>query len=198
LDAKKGIVDKLQYACTGPWRVTAILTGASYELEDSDSKRKEKKHASNLYPYPVEPIPLQPVDGSDTRYGQLYKPISAHPFKEVGIKGFTPIQPYKATSNLAITSWCAAFHWPSLSELNEEFALFPWANDDEFHQYIHGDSITNLPVLATGPPPTDPTHSIPKTPAIHLLTAAIINSVDRLSPTVLGLRHLVNGDISAT
>ena len=37
-DAKQGIVDKLQYAFTGPWRVTAILTGASYELEHCDSK----------------------------------------------------------------------------------------------------------------------------------------------------------------
>jgi hypothetical protein len=35
-------------------------------------------------------------------------------------------------------------------------------------------------VLVTGPPPAGPTHSIPTTPAIHLLTAAIINSVDRL------------------
>ncbi len=35
-------------------------------------------------------------------------------------------------------------------------------------------------MLATGPPPAGPTHSIPKIPAIHLLTAAIINSVDRL------------------
>ena len=58
--------------------------------------------------------------------------------------------------------------------------LFSWANDDKFQQYIHGDSITKLPVLAAGPPPAGPTHSIPKTPSIHLLTAAIINSVDRL------------------
>jgi hypothetical protein len=89
-DAKRGIVDKLQYAFTGPWRVSAILTGASYELEHCDSKRKEKKHTSDLSPYPVELIPFQPVDGADTRYGQLFKPISAHPFKEAGIKGFTP------------------------------------------------------------------------------------------------------------
>ncbi len=134
MDAKRGVVDKLQYAFTGPWRVTAILTGAYYELEHCDHKRKEKKHASDLSPYPVELIPFQPDDGANTRYGQLYKPISAHPFKEAGIKGFTPIQPYKATSNLAITTWCAAFHWPSLSERNEEFAPFPWANDDEFQQ----------------------------------------------------------------
>jgi len=124
-DAKKGIVDKLQYAFTGPWRVTAILTGASYELAHCDSKQTGKNNASDLSPYLVELIPFQPVDGADTRYGQLYKPISAHPFKEAGIKGFTPTQPYKVTSNLAITTRCAAFHWPSLSKLNDKFAPFP-------------------------------------------------------------------------
>ena len=98
------------------------------------ASKKRKKHASDFSPYPVELIPFQPVDWADTLYGQLYKPISAHPFKEAGIKEFAPIQPYKVTSNLAITTWCAAFHWPSLSELNDEFALFPWANDDEFQQ----------------------------------------------------------------
>ena len=64
------------------------------------TSKKRKKHASDLSPYPEELIPFQPVDGADTRYGQLYKPISAHPFKEAGIKGFAPIQPYKAASNL--------------------------------------------------------------------------------------------------
>jgi hypothetical protein len=103
-DAKRGIVDKLQYAFKGPWRVSAILTGASYELEHCDSKQKEKKHASDLSPaYLVELIPFRPIDGADTRYGQLFKHISAHPFKEAGIKGFTPTQPYKIASNLAIT-----------------------------------------------------------------------------------------------
>ena len=128
--------------------------------------------------YPAKLIPFQPVDVADTRYGQLYKPISAHKFKEAGIKGFAPIQPLKIATDLAITNRCAAFHWPSLSELNDKFAPFPWANDNEFQKYIHGDSITKLPVLAMGPPPAAPAHSIPRLPAIHLLTAAIINSDD--------------------
>ena len=98
---------------------------ASYELEHGDTKQKEKKHASDLSPCPVELIPFQTVNGADTLYGQLYNPISANPFKEAGIKGFAPIQPYKVSSNLAITTWCAAFHWPSLSELNDEFVPFP-------------------------------------------------------------------------
>jgi hypothetical protein len=39
------------------------------------------------------------VDGADTRYGQFYKPIGAHPFKEAGIKGFTPPSPFKVPAN---------------------------------------------------------------------------------------------------
>jgi hypothetical protein len=92
-------------------------------------KQKEKKHASDLSPYPVELIPFQPVNGANTRYEQLYKPISANPFKEAGLKGFDPIQPYKVSANFSITNQCAAFYWLSLSELNDEFAPFPWAND---------------------------------------------------------------------
>ena len=69
-DAAKGRVDKLTYAFTGPWRITALLKGASYELEHcSTPNRKEKKHASDLSPYLLELIPFQPLDGSDTRYG---------------------------------------------------------------------------------------------------------------------------------
>jgi hypothetical protein len=90
-DSSHGQVDKLQYAFTGPWRISAILKGTSYEIVHCDNAtQKEKKHASGLSPYPAKLIPFQPVDGADTRYGQLYKPIAAHPFKDAGIKGFFP------------------------------------------------------------------------------------------------------------
>ena len=105
----------------------------------------------------------------------------ARPFKEAGIKGFTPIQPFKVAKDiLAQTNQCAAFHWPSLSELNDDIAPFPWADDSEYECYMSGDSISKLLVLTTGPPPAAPNHSIPSVPAIHLLTAAIIKSTDRL------------------
>jgi hypothetical protein len=81
------VVDKLQFAFTGPWCITALLKGASYELKHCQKPgQKEKKHASDLSPYPPKLIPFQPVEGADARYGQLYKPITAHPFKEAGIK----------------------------------------------------------------------------------------------------------------
>ena len=64
----KGRVNKLQYAYTGPWRITAILKGASYELEHCSMPTcKGKKLASDLSPYPLELIPFQPVEGSNTR-----------------------------------------------------------------------------------------------------------------------------------
>jgi hypothetical protein len=109
------------------------------------------------------------VDGADTRYGQLYKPISAHPFKEAIIKGFSPIQPFKVSQQaLAQTDQCAAFHWPSLSELNDKIAPFAWDNDTEYERYMSGDSITKLPIFTTGPPPATPNHPIPTIPAIQL------------------------------
>jgi hypothetical protein len=94
-DAACGHVGKLEYAFTGPWRVIASLHGSSYLLEHCHNVAcKENKHATNLAPYPPEMIPFEPVDGADTRYGQLYKPIGEHPFKEAGIKGFTPPSPF--------------------------------------------------------------------------------------------------------
>ncbi len=181
-DTHKGCVDKLQYAFTVSWRVTSVLSGASHELEHcKNAGCKEKKHAADLSPYPPEFIPFQPVDGTDTRYGQLYKPITTHPFKEAGLKGFTPRQPFQVgTSNLAKIRTGSDFYWPSLSELNGKITPFPWSTDNEFRCYLANDSFTTLPVMATGPPPGAPDHTISKIPAIHLLTVAIICSIDHL------------------
>jgi hypothetical protein len=134
----------------------------------------------DLSPYPTELIPFQPVDGADTWYGQLFKPIAANPFKAAGIKGFFPIQPFQVLLNLAQTDQCVAFHWPSLSEFNDEIAPFLWSSNDKYWCYLEGDSVTKLPVLTTGPSPAAPHHSVPTVPEIHLLMAAIIKSTDRL------------------
>jgi hypothetical protein len=53
--------------------------------------QKEKKHASDLLLYPMKLISFEPVDGPGTSYGQLNKPIPAHPHKEASIKGFALI-----------------------------------------------------------------------------------------------------------
>ena len=63
----------------------AILDGASYELEHAKlPNKKDKKHASNLSPYPVKLIAFEPLDGPDNHFRQLYKPISAKTLNEDG------------------------------------------------------------------------------------------------------------------
>ena len=65
LDASRELVGKLEYKFTGPWRIVASLHGGSYSLEHClHPKRNEKKHASDLTPYPLELIPFEPVDGA--------------------------------------------------------------------------------------------------------------------------------------
>jgi hypothetical protein len=66
LDTSKESVDKLSYPFTGPWRITASLKGASYDLEHCLIPNwKMKKHALDLSPYPLELVPFKPVNGPD-------------------------------------------------------------------------------------------------------------------------------------
>ncbi len=125
-DAARGRVGKLEYAFTGPWRVIVFLHGGSYSLEHChNSNRKEKKHAADLAPYPAELIPFKPLDGADTHYGQLYKPIGANPFKEAGIKGFIPPSPFQISANFIDVGDFADFHWPTLAKLIDDMEPFP-------------------------------------------------------------------------
>jgi hypothetical protein len=75
--------------------------GTSYELEFATyPKRRDKKHASYLLPYPPELIPFELVNGPDNRYSQLYKPIGKMPYKEASIEGFTPPLPFAIPAHL--------------------------------------------------------------------------------------------------
>jgi hypothetical protein len=180
-DPAKGRVDKLTYAFTGPWYITAILKGTSYELEHcSNPHQKEKKHASDLSPYPLELILLQPLDGSDTWYGQLHKPIMARPFKEAGINGFNPIKPFKISANFLTTDQVLDFDWPSLLELNDDLFPFPWLSEEKRRHYLLGNSISTLPVMYTGLPPSALIYSTPTIPPLSILTRSIIQSSNKL------------------
>jgi hypothetical protein len=119
-DASCGQVDKLSYPFTKPWQITAKLDGASYELEHCSTKSKEKKHASDLSPYPVELIPFQPLDGADNQFGQLYQQFKEHPYKEAGIKGFAPPTPFVIPMQFLQSHTDLSFRWPTLAELNDE------------------------------------------------------------------------------
>jgi hypothetical protein len=117
---------------TGPWCVIQALPDASYKLKFAlNTKQKDKKHASDLCPYPAKLIPFEPLDGADNHYSQLYKLIGPSPYKEAGIKGFTPPQPLRAAAHFATMGNFHDFHFPTLSELNNEFNPFPWKDDSE-------------------------------------------------------------------
>jgi hypothetical protein len=85
--------------------------------------------------------------------------------------------PFKATSQFLTTD---QFHWPSLSELNNNLFPFHWSSEEEHKQYFDGNLVSSLPVLHVGPPPSAPTYDTPRIPSISSLTTAIIRSVDKL------------------
>ena len=62
----KGIVDKVQYAYTGPWEITKKLHGASYEVRHTASGQIDKKHAMHITPMPQELVSFAPLDDVDT------------------------------------------------------------------------------------------------------------------------------------
>jgi hypothetical protein len=154
-DATRGQVDKLTYPFTGPWQVIAKLHDALYKLKHHLTKSKEKKHTSDLSPYPVELIPFQPLDGANNQYGQLYQKFKGHPYREVDIKWFTPPTPFAIPIQFLQTNADLSFQWPTLTKLNDE--LYP-----------------------DGPPPPTPTCLIPSTPLTNTLAQCIINSTNRL------------------
>jgi hypothetical protein len=178
-DASRGVVNKLTYPFTGPWRIIAKLKGASYDIEHCTSKTKDKHHASDLSPYPVELIPFQPVDGADNQFGQLYRKIKEHPYKEAGIKGSTPPTPFVAPSTFITTSDALRFTWPTLAELNEDILESDDSIDDD-DLLDTGDSLLTIPGLYTGPPPSAPACSVPSVPSANSLAQRIITSADKL------------------
>jgi hypothetical protein len=176
-DSKRGKVDKLMHPYTGLWRIVASLSDASYELEFvGDSKRREKKHASDLSPYQPELIPFQPVDGPDNRYGQLYKPIGASPYKEAGIKGFEPSEPFVVASHFARCGDFRDFHFPTLSELNDK----TWLEETEQRGILPDDAALEHSLLYTGPPPSPAAVTAPLIPPVSLLVRGIIDSANKL------------------
>ena len=135
-----------------------------------------------LTPYPSELIPFEPVDGADTRYGQLYRPIGANPFKEAGLKGFEPPAPFRVSQHFLDVGDFKDFRWPTLSELNDELDPYPWWNEDERRRVLSDNPPISPPVMYHGPPPSPPAipTSKPTPPTIVELAPKIIASADKL------------------
>jgi hypothetical protein len=70
-------------------------------------------------------VPTAAMDSSTSRLGYTSS-------RKQVLKGFAPLKPFKVAANLATIGHCTEFHWPSLSELNDEIAPFQWHDDAEF------------------------------------------------------------------
>jgi hypothetical protein len=128
----------------------------------------------------MELIPFQPLDGPDTWYGQIDKPITAHPFKEAGINWFQPTLPYKVSAQFLTTDQYSDFHWPSLLELHDDLLPFPWSSEEECCHYLADNTIKTLQAMYTAPPLSSPKYSTPTIPSLIILTWSIIQSSDKL------------------
>jgi hypothetical protein len=181
-DSKRGRVDKLMHPYTGPWRIVKSLPGASYQLEfATNTKRCNKKHASNLLPYPLKLIPFAPLDNPDNRYSQLHKPFGTMPYKEAGIIGFRPPQPFAIALHFARRGDFKDFHWPTLAKLNDELDHdFAWRDDAEQDCYFSQDVVEEEIVMYHGPPPSPAIVHQPAVPSISTLVKAILDSTERL------------------
>lgn len=178
-DASKERVGKLMYAMTGPWRIIEQLDGSSYRIEFCATPgRMDKKRAADLFPYPLELVPFEPVDGCDNQFSQIWRPIGKLPFAEAGLKGFLPSKPFKAPASFADVPLDGDFYWPSLAELNDEIQPFPWLPGEQ-DRLLNSPELDAEPIMYTGPPPEPPSVS-PSLPVIDTLAASILRSTDRL------------------
>jgi hypothetical protein len=178
--AIRGHVNMLSYPFTGPWHIIANLPGTSYDIKHCSTKKREKRHAPDLSPYPAELLPLHPLNGADNQYSQINKTILDNPYIQAGIKGFTPPTPCWVPSNFLSANTGLGFHWRTLAELNED--LFPchWDLDTDLPEHQDDDEAMPSPGFYMGPPPSTPSYSAPDVPPTDVLAQRIITSQDRL------------------
>jgi hypothetical protein len=131
-------------------------------------------------------VPFEPIDGPDSRFGQLNKPIGKAPYYEAGIKGFEPAQPFKLPAHFSTVPTTDNFYWPCLSELNDELCPYPWLPGEKEAFDRELSTVQDVPTLYTGPPPAPPVTSPPSIPDIATMAAKIIASADRLFFVAIG------------
>jgi hypothetical protein len=128
-------------------------------------------------------IPFEPKNIPQTQYSQFHKAIDLHLFKEAGISGFFPPQPFKVPAKFLNIGNHTDFQWLTLSELNNDVNEFPWSSDKERHKYFEDDTPFCSDVMYTGPPPEPPVSSLAPeqfTPSIMSLAPLIVSSPDKL------------------
>jgi hypothetical protein len=142
-----------------------------------------KKHVTDLTLYPAGLIPFKLINGPNTQYSQLHKAIDPCPFKEAGISGFLPLQPFKVPAKFLNVGNHTDFQWPTLSELNDDVDEFPWSSDKERRKYFGYDTPFCPNVMCIGPPlkpPVLPLSPEQSTPSITSLAPLVILSPEKI------------------
>jgi hypothetical protein len=153
-DASKGCVGKLEFSFTGPWQIISSADGGLYNIEYCHHPTQWiKKHTADLTPYPAELIPFEPINGPNTQYSQLLKAIDPHPFKEAGISGFLPPQPFKVPAMFLNVCNHTDFRWWTLSELNANVDKVLRSSNKKRRKYFEDDTPFFPDIMYTGPPP---------------------------------------------
>jgi hypothetical protein len=96
------------------------------------------------------------------------------------LNGFDLIQLFKISANFLMTDQVLEFWLPSLSKLNDDLFPFDWSSEVDRHHYLLGDTISTLPVMYTGPPPSAPMYFTPTIPPLSILTWSIIQSSEKI------------------
>ena len=132
-------------------------------------------------------VNFEPVDGPDSRYGQLHRPIGKSPFEASGLKGFTPLKFFKV--NVHYVAVKTPFRWPTCQEIDDKMDPFPWRPGEceqiesqhpgegttQEAPVIHSTWYSGLPL-----PQLEPLSVIPSIPPIGTVTTGIIKSSDRI------------------
>ena len=88
-------------------------------MKHTHSGKLDKTHAMHLQPAPPELLSFAPLNGTDTRYGQLYCTINDETYKTTDIDGFLHHNPFEGIKEHATTlpTGIAQLRFPHFSSL---------------------------------------------------------------------------------
>eukprot|EP00984_Skeletonema_dohrnii_P006306 scaffold2258_cov84-Skeletonema_dohrnii-CCMP3373.AAC.7 len=203
--SQRGRVGKLMHPFTGPWQVLKRLHGASYEIRHLATGRTDKKHASDLSPFPPELIPLIPLDGADSSYGQINKKLDDHPYQAAGISGFRQSpNPFSLLHGDVVTD--PDLHMPTVAEMNAD--MFPWLdNEEEARVDAAQEKMCKAELFLSPKQPSttsiSPSPAVPTASALHIQIIRSTSKLFFISCPVTGCPstsewHLVRVNLEAT
>ena len=182
---KKELVDKSQYAFTGPWKIVSNLQNGSYLLQHiNNPNKKEKRHASMIELCPSYFIPQKPLIGAHNSFSKIHKDLTHKRFKDAGVNE-TPIgsTDTRLSSTVQLSVLATEISttlppFPSISELDEEYNDSITSNNNEIDDIEETNDLDDE--IARTIKPESNQMSNESFTDISVLLPKIINSDDKL------------------